>query len=44
MSVRGWSWPLVLNLGVKISLVGLLLFAVLNPDMQQFQGKADLIM
>ena len=40
MSDRDWSWPLVLNLGVKISLVGLLLFAVLNPDMQQFQGKA----
>ena len=35
-----WSSELILNLGVKILLVGLLLFAVLNPDMQQFQGKA----
>jgi hypothetical protein len=29
-----------LNVGVKVALVGLLLFAVLNQDMQQFQGKA----
>ena len=35
-----WSSELILNLGVKILLVGLLLFAVINPDMQQFQGKA----
>ncbi len=28
------------NLGVKVVLVGLLLFAVANPDMEQFQGKA----
>ena len=40
MAERDLSWPMVLNLGVKIALVGLLLFAVLNPDMQQFQGKA----
>jgi hypothetical protein len=29
-----------LNMAVKVALVGLLLFAVLNQDMQQFQGKA----
>ena len=40
MTVRSLSWPMALNLGVKFALVGLLLFAVLNPDMQQFQGKA----
>ncbi len=28
------------NLAVKAALIGLLLFAVLNPDMEQFQGKA----
>ena len=31
---------MAINLAVKIALLGLLLFAVLNPDMQQFQGKA----
>jgi len=35
-----WSTAQVLNLLVKVSLLGLLLFAVLNPDMQQFEGKA----
>lgn len=30
----------LLNYVVKFALIGLLLFAVLNPDMQQFQGKA----
>lgn len=30
----------LLNAFVKLSLLGLLLFAVLNPDMQQFEGKA----
>jgi hypothetical protein len=35
-----WSSGLALNLLVKVSLIGLLLFAVLNPDMQQFEGKA----
>jgi hypothetical protein len=28
------------NLAVKSALIGLLLFAVANPDMEQFQGKA----
>ncbi|MGD9710642.1 MAG: hypothetical protein AB7V46_01085 [Thermomicrobiales bacterium] len=28
------------NLAVKAALIGLLLFAVANPDMEQFQGKA----
>jgi hypothetical protein len=35
-----WSVSVALNYAVKALLVGLLLFAVLNPDMQQFQGKA----
>lgn len=33
------SW-LVLNIALKAALVALLLFAVLNPDLPQFQGKA----
>jgi hypothetical protein len=36
----GWSVAFWLNMAVKVALVGLLLFAVLNQDMQQFQGKA----
>jgi hypothetical protein len=35
-----WKTSALLNYAVKVSLVVLLLFAVLNPDMQQFQGKA----
>lgn len=35
-----WTWQLLLNLFIKVGLIGLLLFAVLNPDMQQFEGKA----
>jgi hypothetical protein len=35
LPVIGW-----VNLGVKAALIGLLLFAVANPDMEQFQGKA----
>ena len=37
VSQRSW---LILDLALKAALVGLLLFAVLNPDLAQFQGKA----
>jgi hypothetical protein len=37
MSQRSW---LALDLALKAALVGLLLFAVLNPDLPQFHGKA----
>jgi hypothetical protein len=37
---RHWSSAAWLNLLVKVGLIGLLLFAVFNQDMQQFEGKA----
>jgi hypothetical protein len=33
-------WALWLDLAVKAALVGLLLFAVVRPDLPQFEGKA----
>ena len=33
-------WALWLDVGVKVALVGLLLFAVARPDLPQFHGKA----
>jgi len=37
VSRRSW---LILDLALKAALVGLLLFAVFNPDLPQFRGKA----
>jgi hypothetical protein len=37
--VRG-RWLLAVDIGVKLALVGLLIFAVARPDLPQFSGKA----
>ncbi len=38
--LRSKSWLFWLDLAVKAALIGLLLFAVARPDLEQFQGKA----
>jgi len=37
MSHRGW---LLVDVAIKVGTVALLAWAVLNPDLPQFQGKA----
>lgn len=37
---RAWNWPLIADLAIKVVTVGLLLWAVANPQLPQFQGKA----
>lgn len=40
MNLRSKSWLFWLDAAVKAALVGLLLFAVARPDLEQFSGKA----
>ncbi|MEZ4506610.1 MAG: hypothetical protein R2848_12385 [Thermomicrobiales bacterium] len=40
MSLQSKPWLFWIDAAVKAALVGLLLFAVARPDLEQFQGKA----